>query len=241
MSRRVRAPRVAIVISTALILAPVAPAAAPNVGDQITNPDTGQPEQIVGFAPDGQAITLEGNGIFFSSQIGVTETTQGGVAYRRAVIGPVAGLTGTQATVTEISPPAGDPARILRQPAVVAADPGSTIPANPTPDAPGGVDTLPPPAGADGRNGGGMRVSGVTIGVDTEPGEPAKPAKPGSVGPRLDRTIPAVTISNGGIPSLPGVTVVSRGGAGGEGAIPSCRSACPPSKAAPAGRAASWT
>jgi hypothetical protein len=44
MSRRLRAPLVAIVLRTALIRAPVAPAAALEVGDQITDPDTGQPE-----------------------------------------------------------------------------------------------------------------------------------------------------------------------------------------------------
>lgn len=192
--------------------------AAQAVNDPILNPDTGQNEIIIGVLPDGFFATDQGNTILTTPVGG--QVTVDGIVFN--ITGQREAAGQQVYDLVEANPPSGDPAQTRTLPLVdnVAAPPSTGNPG----DAGGPVPFTPPPGsqrveskiavgsrGADGRDGFGFEAFGVTVGRQATRGDD------GGTGPTQTFVFDGAATSSGTANQTPGITVVSRGGQGGQG------------------------
>ena len=209
-----------LAVLTCTILSPINPVQAQTIGDSIVNPDTGQSETVGIVFTNGLVVTEEGNTISILSP-GDTFVNDDGVAFdvvdRRSVEGRFV-LDLVESAPAGGVPPISETVSVVVQVAEVPDGLGYL-------GDEGGLQPFVPPAGAqnvrnitqvgsngaDGRDGFGFSLFGQVI------GRSARTGRLGGIGPDIITILTGNPILSGDSNETPGVTVVSRGGNGGEG------------------------
>ena len=215
-------------IGLAVLMLSIGGALAANpyaIGDKVTNPLTGVEETVQELAGDNMVVTDLGNAIYvgptgIGDQIEDPENPGSLVTITAVHTNETTNLVDSVTVADKASPPNVDEIPLVYSPDLTVPDDG-------TPGDEGGSVDVPVPTGntnvfvdkrigargADGHDGGGIRICIIwcfTIGVNASAGSP------GGAGPTLNDTVNGADITTIS-PAMPGVWVSSLGGGGGTG------------------------